>query len=83
MNADIIILDKFIIVGLPFCVFTGYSVLPYANNSLTYWPPDRIKTVNWLWKAFFYDLICQVLLKVHKSMLHFTDFCYLPPVKYY
>ena len=33
INADIIILEKFVILWLPFCVFTGYSVLPYANNS--------------------------------------------------
>ena len=37
---------------LPLCVFTGYSVLTYNNDSLTYWLPDRIKTINWLWKAF-------------------------------
>ena len=45
-------MDMFVILGLLFCVFTGYSVLPYASNSLTYWLPDRIKTINWLWKAF-------------------------------
>ena len=37
---------------MPFCVFVGHSVLTYANDSLTYWLPDRIKTINWLWKAF-------------------------------
>ena len=36
INVDINILDKSIILGLPFCVFAGYSVLTYANDSLTY-----------------------------------------------
>ena len=51
INADISILDKSVIFGLPFSVFAGYSG-SYANGSLTYWSPDRIKTINWLWKAF-------------------------------
>ena len=42
INADISILGKSVILELPFCVFTGYSVLTYANDSLT----------CWLWKAF-------------------------------
>ena len=46
INADISILDKSVILGLPFCVFTGYSVLTYANDSLISWLPDRIKTIN-------------------------------------
>ena len=50
--ADIGVLDKSVILGLPFCVFVGYNVLTYANDSLTYWLPDRIKTIDWLWKAF-------------------------------
>ena len=29
INADISILDKSVILGLPFCVFAGYSVLTY------------------------------------------------------
>ena len=36
INADISILDKSVILELPFCVFAGYSVLIYANDSLTY-----------------------------------------------
>ena len=52
INADINILDKSVILGLPFCVFAGYSVLTYANDSMTYWLPDRMKTIRWLWKAF-------------------------------
>ena len=51
INADISILDKSVTLWLPFCVFGGYSVLTYANDSLTYWLPDRIKTINWYWKA--------------------------------
>ena len=44
INADIIILDRFVILGsVPFCVFAGYSVLTYANDSLTHWLSDRIK----------------------------------------
>ena len=35
INADINILDKSVILGLPFCVFAGYSVLTYTNVSLT------------------------------------------------
>ena len=35
INADISILDKSVILKLPFCVFTGHSVLTYANDSLT------------------------------------------------
>ena len=52
INADICILDKSVILGLPFCVFAGYNVPTYANDSLTYWLPDRIKTIIWIWKAF-------------------------------
>ena len=79
INADIIILDKFVILWLPFCVFTGYSVLPYANNSdLLATRQNKNNQLHGFGKLF-HDLICQVLLKVHKSMLHFTDFCYLPP----
>ena len=26
-------------------------MLTYVNDSLTYWLPIRIKTINWLWKA--------------------------------
>ena len=48
INADINIMDKSIILGLPFCVFAGYSVLTYANDSLTYRLHDRIKTIKWL-----------------------------------
>ena len=47
-----LILDKSVILRLPFCVSVGYSVLTYVNDSLTYWLPDRIKTINWIWKAF-------------------------------
>ena len=60
VNADISILDKSVILGLPSCVFAGYSVLTHANDSLTYWLPDRIKSINCLWKVF-YDWVCQVL----------------------
>ena len=51
-NADISILDKSVILEQPFCVFAGYNVLPYANDSLTYWLTDRIKTISWLRRAF-------------------------------
>ena len=47
MNAD-----KSVILGLPFCVFAGYSVPTSASDSLTYWLPVRIKTISWLWKEF-------------------------------
>ena len=48
VNTDIGILGKSVILGLPFCVFAGYSVLTSANDSLTYWLPDRTVTINWL-----------------------------------
>ena len=32
ISDDISILDKFVILGLPFCVFAGYIVLTYALN---------------------------------------------------
>ena len=35
INADISILDKSVMLGLPFSVFAGYSVLSYVNDSLT------------------------------------------------
>ena len=35
MNADISILDRSMILGLPFCVFAGYSVLIYAITEVT------------------------------------------------
>ena len=76
MNADIGILDKSVILVLPFCVFAGYSVLTSTNDSLTYWLPDRIKTINS--GKLFHDWVFQVL-KMHKSTLNFTKFCYLPP----
>ena len=34
--ADLSNLDQFVILGMPFCVLAGYSVLTYANDSLTY-----------------------------------------------
>ena len=46
IDADISILDKSVILGLPLCVFAGYSVLTYASDSLTYWLSDRIKTIK-------------------------------------
>ena len=46
INADISILDKSVILGLPCCVFAGYIVLTYANDSLTHCLPDRIKTIR-------------------------------------
>ena len=30
----------------------GYSVQPYANESLTYWLPGTTKSLNWLCIAF-------------------------------
>ena len=48
-------------------------MLTYANESLTYWLPDRMKIFNWFWKVF-HDWVCQRLLKMHKSILDFTDF---------
>ena len=53
INADIRILDKSLIIGLSFCVFVGYSVRTYANDSLTYWLLDKIMTITWRWKTFF------------------------------
>ena len=64
--ADISILDKSVIFRLPFCVFPWHSVPIYANGSLTYWLPDRIKTISWLWKAF-HNWVCQLLLEMHKK----------------
>ena len=52
INAGISILDKSVILGLPFCVFAKYSVLTWTNDSLAYCLPDGIKTINWVWKAF-------------------------------
>ena len=37
---------KSVILGLSFCVFAGYGVLTYANDSLTYWLPDTTKTIT-------------------------------------
>ena len=61
------ILDKSVILRLLFCVFGVYSVLTYAYDYLNYWLPDRIKTINWIWKGF-HDWVCQVLLKMHKNI---------------
>ena len=36
INADISILNKSVTPRLPFCLFAGYSVLTYPNDSLTY-----------------------------------------------
>ena len=33
-SAGISILDKSVILSLPFCVFAGYSVLTHADDSL-------------------------------------------------
>ena len=79
MNADISILDKSVIPGLPFCVFAGRGMLTYANDSLTCWLSDRIKIINWLWKAFSWLGISNTTENAQKSILDFTDFCYLPP----
>ena len=65
INADISILDKSVILGLPFCVFTGYSVLTFGNCSLTYWIPNRIKTIGF--GKLFDDWVCQVLLEMHQK----------------
>ena len=46
INADINILDKSVILGLPCCVFAGYSVLTYPYDSLNYWLSDRIETIG-------------------------------------
>ena len=86
INADISTLDKSIILGLPFCVVAGYSVLTYTNDFLTYWLPDVIKTINWIWKAFpllgmssttenaqKIQNILQILLNVKFSILKHLD----------
>ena len=52
INADISILDMSLILGMLFCVFAGYSVLIYANDSMIYLLPDKIKIIDRLWKAF-------------------------------
>ena len=49
LNADISILHKSVFLGLPFC---GLCRVQCANLRLTYWPPYRIKAINWLWKPF-------------------------------
>ena len=41
-----------VILRLPFCVFAGYSVQNYSNDSLMYWLTERITTIDWLCKAF-------------------------------
>ena len=51
-------------------------MLTYANDSLTYRLPDRIKIIG-LGKIFD-DWVSQVPLKMHKNTLDLTDFCYLP-----
>ena len=53
INADVNILDKCMILGLPFCVFASYSTLTYANDSMTYWLPDRIKNNQLALEGFF------------------------------
>ena len=53
-------------------------MLTYANDALTSWLLDRVKTIIGFGKLF-HDCVCQVLLKMHKSVLDFTDVCYLPP----
>ena len=52
-------------------------MLTYANDSLTYWLPDKLKTINSFGKHF-HDWVCHVLLKMYKSMLDFTDFAIYP-----
>ena len=80
VNADISILDKSVILELPFCVFTGYSLLTYANNSLTYWLSDRIKNNQKGFGNLFHDRVCQVLLKMHKKYTRFYRFLLFTPV---
>ena len=58
------------------CIFAGYSVLSYVNDSLTYWLPDRIQSIGF--EKLFHDWVCRILLKMHKKIQDFTDFCYLP-----
>ena len=62
-----------------FCVFAGYSVLTYANDYLTYWLLDRIKTIHWLWNAFSL-LGMSSLLKMHKKYTRFYRFLLFTPV---
>ena len=66
------------IQGLPSCVLAGYAVPICANDSLTYWLPDRIKTVSWVWKAF-HDWVSQILLKMHKRYSRFYRFLPVTP----
>ena len=39
-------------------------MLTYANDSLTYWLPDRIKNNQLALESFFVTGVCQVLLKI-------------------
>ena len=74
MNADISILEKSVILRLPFCVFVGYSVLTYANDALTYWLPDRTNNPLDL-ESFFvtgyveYYLKCTKVCKIFRLLL--------------
>ena len=51
------------------------SQLTYAYNSLTYELPDRMKQLIGFGKLFMAGGYVKVLLKMHKSILHFIDFC--------
>ena len=70
-------MDNSVVLGLPFCVYAGYSVLTYANDSLIYWLQDRIKQSIGFGKLFD-DWVCQVLLKMHKSILDLQIFAIYP-----
>ena len=48
------------------------------NVSSNYWLPDRIKTMNWLWKAFPFLGMSTITENAQKGILDFTEFCYLP-----
>ena len=79
MSADLSILDKSVILRMKFCVFAGYSVLTYANDSLTYCLPDGIKKSIGYGKLF-HDWVVQVLMKMHKKYTRFYRFLLITPV---
>ena len=54
-------------------------MLTYGNDYPTYWLPDRIETIHWLWEAFLSLGMSSTIENAQKSIKDFTDFCYLPP----
>ena len=60
------------------CSITQRLILQWMNEWMNEWFFDLLatkqnKTINWLWKAF-HDLVCQLLLKIHKKYTRFYRF---------